>query len=179
MMDAENLPKEETQREATHAIPLYQETLRYAREHGELDTWRVSYEANIACRDAIDAAISEGFDGMYLKADVKGVLAEFGQERVTLVLAATLQSRKWDQRFSRNNQEWAAVVPMVDTENRRFDYALNSHSAVLDGYVRQVRKEMDMEREQAAQKPSIKAQLAAKPVPGGQPAVKPKDREVR
>ena len=40
-----------------------------------------------------------------------------------------------------------------------------------------------MRREERAQeqthKPSIKEQLAAKPVPGDKPAAKPKDREVR
>lgn len=39
--------------------------------------------------------------------------------------------------------------------------------------------ELDAMREQPEQKPSIKAQLAAKPVPSDQPAAKPKDREVR
>ena len=43
-------------------------------------------------------------------------------------------------------------------------------------------KDMDVTQkqpEQTAKKPSIKKQLAAKPVPGDQPAAKPKDREVR
>ncbi len=39
--------------------------------------------------------------------------------------------------------------------------------------------ELDAMREQPEQKPSIKAQLAAKPVPSDRPAAKPKDREVR
>lgn len=38
---------------------------------------------------------------------------------------------------------------------------------------------MDAMQKQTEKKPSIKAQLAAKPVPGDQPAAKPKDREVR
>lgn len=167
----------EAQREA-HTVPIYQESLRYARENGEIDQWQASLRANVACRDAIDSAIREGFDGMYLTADVKGVLAEFGPERVALVLASTLQARDGDQRFSRSNQAWAAAVPMVNTENRRFDYALNTHSAVLDGYVNKVRKELAATREQPEKKPSIKAQLAAKPIPGDQ-TVKPKDREAR
>ena len=167
----------EAQREK-HSVPIYQESLRYARENGEMDLWKASYQANIACRDAIDSVIREGFDGMYLTADAKGVLAEFGPERVTLVLASTLQVRNGDQRFSRSNQEWAATVPMVNTENQRFDYALSTHSAVLDGFVNKVRKELAAMREQPSKKPSIKAQLSAKPVPGDQPA-KPKDREGR
>ncbi len=39
--------------------------------------------------------------------------------------------------------------------------------------------ELESMREQPEQKPSIKAQLAAKPVPSDRPAAKPKDREVR
>lgn len=169
----------EAQREATRTIPLYQHTGEYAREHGELDAFRASYQANVACKEGIEAAIRAGFDGMYLNADVKGVLAEFGPERVTCVLAATLQSREQDQRFSRSNHAWAAAVPMADAEDRRWAYVVNSHSAVLDGFVGMVRKELESMREQPEQKPSIKAQLAAKPVPGDQPATKPKDREVR
>ena len=169
----------EAQRETAPIIPIYQHTGEYAREHGELDAFRASYQANVACREAIETAIRDGFDGMYLNADVKGVLAEFGPERVTCVLAATLQSREQDQRFSRSNHAWAAAVPMADAEDRRWAYVVNSHSAVLDGFVGMVRKELESMREQPEQKPSIKAQLAAKPVPGDQPATKPKDREVR
>lgn len=169
----------EKQREATRAIPLYQQSSEYAREHGELDAFRASRQANEACKDAIEAAIRDGFDGMYLTADPKEVLAKFGPERVTYVLAATLQSKAWDQRFSRSNQEWAAAIPMSEPENHRFSYMVNSHSAVLDGFVNKVRKELATMREQPDRKPSIKAQLAAKPVPGDQPTTKPKERGER
>ena len=46
-------------------------------------------------------------------------------------------------------------------------------------FISMVRKEMEAMRKRAEQKPSIKAQLAAEPVPGDPPAAKPKDREVR
>ena len=82
------------------------------------------WRTNEACRDAIDAAIRDGYDGTYLTADVKGVLAEFGPERVSYVLAATLQDKTWDQRFSRSNQAWAAAIPMFETEDRRLAYGV-------------------------------------------------------
>ena len=78
----------ESKREATRSIPLYQQSGEYAREHGELETFRASRQTNVACRDAIEAAITAGYDGMHLNADAKGVLAEFGPERVSYVLAA-------------------------------------------------------------------------------------------
>ena len=164
----------EAQREATRSIPLYQQSSEYAMEHGELDAFRASRKANVACRGAIETAISEGFDGMYLTTDAKGVLAEFGPERVSYVLAATLQDKAWDQRFSHGNQAWAAAVAMVEPQDRRSSYIINSHSTLLDGFVGMVRKELDAMREQAAKKPSIKEQLAVKPAPNDQPA-NPKD----
>lgn len=169
----------EAQREATRSIPLYQQSGEYAKEHGELDAFRVSLETNVACRDAIETAIGEGFDGMSLHADAKGVLAAFGAERVSHVLAATLQGIRNDPRVSSGNQAWAATVPMFDTVSRHRDYLITSHPGVLSIFVTQARKEMDAMQKQAEKKPSIKAQLAAKPIPGDQPTTKPKERGER
>ena len=171
----------ESKREATRSIPLYQQSGEYAREHGELETFRVSRQTNVACRDAIEAAITAGYDGMHLNADVKGVLAEFGPERVSYVLSATLRGKTWDERFSRDNQAWAATVPMAEPQGHRSYCVINSHPILLDSFVSTVRNELDAVREQqsrAAKRPSIKEQLAAKPVPGGRPT-KPKDMESR
>ena len=169
----------EAQREAPHPIPLYQQSGEYAREHGELDAFQASRQANVACKEAIEAAIRAGYDGSHLTADPKPILAEFGQERVTYVLAATIQSKDWDERFSRNNKAWAAAVPMFEQDHRRCPYIVHIHSTVVDGFVSMVRKGLDAVREQPEQKPSIKAQLAAKPIPGDQPTMEPKNREVR
>ena len=169
----------ETQREKTRAIPLYPQSGEYAVQHGELDAFRASLETNIACRDAIEAAIQECFDGMSLHADAKGVLAVFGAERVSHVLAATLQGIRNDPRISSGNQAWAATVPMFDTVSRHRDYLITSHPGVLSIFVTQARKEMDAMQKQVEQKPSIKAQLSARPVPGDQPTTKPKERGER
>ena len=169
----------EAQRETAPIIPIYPHTGEYAREHGELDAFLASLETNVACRDAIETAIGEGFDGMSLHADTKGVLAAFGAERVSHVLAATLQGIRNDPRVSSGNRAWAATVPMFDTAGRHRDYLITSHPGVLSIFVTQTRKEMDAMQKQTEKKPSIKAQLSVKPVPGDQPAAKPKDREVR
>ena len=46
----------DTQRE----LPLYRHDAAYAREQGELDLYRSSRRANIACKEAIEASISAG-----------------------------------------------------------------------------------------------------------------------
>ena len=74
--------------------PIYTETAAYAKSVGELDLYRVSLHENKNCKNAIDKAISENFDGFRLKKDCyKPVIEQFGQERMLYVLANTLQLR--------------------------------------------------------------------------------------
>ena len=40
----------EKQQEEHRATPLYQESLGYAREHGEMEQWQTSHQQNMACR---------------------------------------------------------------------------------------------------------------------------------
>ncbi len=47
----------------------------YIREHGELEQYRASNNANLQCKESIEAAVREHFDGMYLSHDAaKGVI---------------------------------------------------------------------------------------------------------
>lgn len=169
----------ETQNEATRAIPLYRESFEYASEHDETAVFWASSQANRECRLAIESAIQDGYDGMRLASDVeKGVLEQFGAERVSCILAITLCEKSYDGRFSRNNLAWAASVPQFDMSDRR-SCIVDSHPGLLDLFVRSARKEMEAMREQPQNnKPSIKAQLAAKPVPGDSPG-KPRGKEER
>ena len=166
----------EAQYEKTRAIPLYRENARYARTHDEIELFQASQKANIACRNAIESAIQKDFDGMNLSEDAaRDVLAEFGQERVAHVLAATLQSKLHDSRFSASNRAWAESVPMFNVGTLRDDYIIRSHSVKLDCFVTLARKEMETEE----RKHSIMGQLAVKPLPKDRPAVKSKNREER
>ena len=58
---------------------LYPYSSAEARERNELSLWRESHKANIACRNAIEDAIRQNFDGMNLQTDcLKAVLDEYG-----------------------------------------------------------------------------------------------------
>lgn len=132
--------------EQMNKIPIYRQTGAYAREHGELEQFRNSNVANIACRAAIEEAIRNNFDGMYLQKDVaKPVIQEFGAERVLFVLANTIQWKDWDGRFSNRNKAWAASysIPadVVMGRDRRLEFVVQSHPAVLDGFIDLARKE--------------------------------------
>lgn len=111
-------------------------TAHMQREHGELEQYRTSRKANFACKEAIEAVIRENFDGMHLNPDaVKSVVGKFSEERVSHVLANTIQQKDWDTRFSNSNRSWASVFPMFEPQDRRREYNVESHPAVLDGFV--------------------------------------------
>ena len=46
---------------AQRELPLYRHDAAYAREQGDLDLYRASRRANIACKEAIEASISEHY----------------------------------------------------------------------------------------------------------------------
>lgn len=129
--------------------PVYQQTLPYAMEHGEADAYLDSRKLNVDCKKAIEETIKEHFDGMHLSLeDSGGVLTQFGAERVSYVLVNTLQHLSEDGRFSRENRAWADRIEVGENihggRDMNLDYLINSHPAVLDGYIHLVRGEIRM-----------------------------------
>ena len=100
-------------------------------------------------------------------------------ERVALVLANTVQLRDWDGRYSRRNKEWAKTIPNDNPETVRCGYVLNSHPAVLDGFIDLVREEQQRSRTQGEKtqpsRLSVRDKLKQE-LPAHKPAA-PKKRE--
>ena len=134
---------------------------------------------NISCKEAIEEAINSNYQGNSLdaKAAAQEVLDRFGPERVQTVLAATVQDKDWDARFSRENKAWAQTVPMplaVDGANRRSRWLVDSHPGLVNLFVDQVR---DLVREREKEKSSVIQQLKQEPTAGKAKAAPPKKRE--
>ena len=158
---------------------VYPHSASYTKEHGELEQYRASNNANLQCKEAIEAAVREHFDGMYLSHDAaKGVIQTYGLDRVMLVLANTVQLQDWDGRYSRRNKEWAKTIPNFNSDTVRHGYAVNSHPAVLDGFIDLVREEQrNRGQVEKTQQPrtSVREKLKQEP-PAHKPAA-PKKRE--
>ena len=159
--------------ESAHKTPVYYPNADYAREHGELEQYRASHWENTRCKKEMEEAIAQSFDGMHLDdLCVKSILKEYDPERIRLVLAATVQLKDWDGRFSISNKEWAGSIRMPQESanhyDRRWDLEMNTHPAVLDGYIKMMRTELQ-KMELAAERPSLRAELqkteALKPMP--------------
>ena len=124
---------------------LYRQSFENAKLTGEIEAYRESWTENIRCKKAIESAISDSFDGFTLnKNGAKKVIADFGYDRTMWVLAASILNKKDDGRFSRENKEWArSVIPSYLPQKEMREYCVDSHPAVLNGFIDQVKKRYD------------------------------------
>ena len=140
-------------------IAVYRYPSSHAHEHGELDLYRASQKANLACKEAIEAAISDNYRNNCLNTDaVKQVMEQFGHERVMYVLANTVQQKDWDGRISNDNKAWAKTVPIFANPDawgadRNCYFVVNSHPGLTDLFVTRARKELAKQAKE--QRPSV------------------------
>jgi len=128
---------------------MYPYTAKEARERGELEQWRANYRANRACAGAIEIAIRENFDGMHLNRDcVRDIIDRYGYERTAFVLANTLQIQSYDERYHPSNRRWSQSVHIREDIGHRESFVINGHSAIIDGFVRLFRQEMEQAAKQ-------------------------------
>ena len=122
-------------------------------EHENADAYLDSRKLNLECKQAIEASIGSHFDGYHLEQNAAADVVEaYGAERVSFVLACTVQHLRSDGRFSKGTKEWADGFIIPENFSRGMDlnadYIVTSHPAVLDGFIDLARKEMgDQERE--------------------------------
>ena len=90
----------------------------FATGHDELDEYRASFRANVECKNAIEEAIASHYADNRLDGScVKEVVDRFGMDRVSFVLANTVQHKDWDGRISADNKEWAKAEPVPNDFN--------------------------------------------------------------
>ena len=126
---------------------VYMGTLEKAMQERNVDAYLDSRKLNIDCKNAIEQAITENFDGMSLNPDTAtGVIEKYGEERVAFVLANTLRQLSYDGRFSDGNKRWADGIDVPENISRGMDlnrdYIVSSHPAVLNGFIDMARNEI-------------------------------------
>ena len=136
-------------------VPIYHEMANYAYEAGEMDAYRASHLANIACRDSIETAINENYGDNRLNAQaaVQGVMEKFSPERVAYVLANTVQQKSHDGRITTSVKEWAKKVE-VCAENRSDFIVDKVNPGLLDLFTVEFQKQTASEVVQAPVEPA-------------------------
>lgn len=139
---------------------------------------KLEHSVRVECKNAIEQAIAEKFDGYTLPGDTaEGVIRQYGKERVELVLANTIMHLSHDGRFSPDNKEWAkSLMPDEDWQTR--DYIVTSHPAILDGFTNQARRYIERDREpEKAAVPEREAGTSGKKAQNPEPENKISDSE--
>ena len=136
-------------------VPIYHEMANYAYEADEMDAYRASHLANIACRDSIETAINENYGDNRLNAQVavQGVMEKFSPERVAYVLANTVQQKSHDGRITTSVKEWAKKVE-VCAENRTDFIVDKVNPGLLDLFTVEFQKQTASEVVQAPVEPA-------------------------
>lgn len=156
--------------EELRTAPLYHHSAAYASEHGEMAQYNRSYQANSACKEAIEQTISAHYAENRLDTEVavKDVLEKFGAERVQFILANTIQHKNHDGRISQDNKAWAKTIPMPEDSDasRHCAYLVvdGVNPGLTDLFTRQFRKVA-----QEQQKSSVLQKLKQEP-PARKPA---------
>lgn len=161
----DSLVMSDTSEIETEAIPnyppVYQHTLDYAMEHAAADEYLDSRKLNIDCKRAVEDAIRNHFDGLRLAHDAaETVLEEYGQERLSFVLACSVQYQSSDGRISRDTKEWAESIVIPENISRgidaNLDYVVNGHPGVLDVFIGLARQRfVELEKIQEPEKEGI------------------------
>ena len=149
---------------ANQYAPIYRNTAAYARENGEQRLYFASRNANEDCAHAIGNAIGAHYDGSHLDTDaiIETVTAEYGAERVTYVLANTVQVMAEDGRMSRANVEWAQAIDVTIDRDRNAGFAVTAelaHATLVDALITVYRKALE-----TAQTESETVETTAAPV---------------
>ena len=120
---------------------------------------KIERDTKASCKDAIDRAIAENFDGHRLpKGTAAEVIKEYGIERVSYVLENSVMHRRQEERFFDDNREWAkSIEPYAMYESQ--DIVAVSHPAVLNGFINQTRRYIEREKELVAQAEAGQAQV--------------------
>lgn len=167
----------------TKETPVYRHSAQYAREHDELPKYRASYQANVACKDAINNAIRNNYGDNRLNSQsaLDMIRADFSMERICYVLANTVRHKDWDGRISTDNKAWAKTIPVVENkdswgiDSNCYFVADQPHPGLVNMFVTYFRKELA--KEAPEKKPSVLDKLKA-PLPEAKESHTPKMQEL-
>ena len=133
-------------------VPVYREMANYAYEAGELDIYRASRDANMACKEAIEAAISDNFSNNHLstEAAVTSVFEQFSPERVQYVLANTIQHKDHDGRIHQSLKDWASEIE-VCPEDANFFIVDKVNPGLVSLFATEVNRQVEEKAREAEQ----------------------------
>jgi hypothetical protein len=135
-------------------LPVYVQSAKYAMDHGEVETWRESYQANMACKRALEGteelSAVRAYNNYKIREFVDGIINEFGIERPLYIIARTIQFKDYDGRFSGKLKDWASEYSFPDMHSDH-DHSWNYISDVHPCALNEIAKELIKRQAEQAQ----------------------------
>lgn len=134
------------------AQPVYGKSYQEAYASGEVQEWRADHRHSMECAKIFQKEGGAAYHEQTFPAFLEKWKATFGKERCMFVLACTMRQRTGDGRFYPPAREAAAKfrAQMDRIANRVDDYAVNTHSCIVNAAMEYLaRPERSKEKQKA------------------------------
>ncbi len=138
-------------------VPICTQSLMDAKQSGNLGAWKDSVAASKACIKFIEDNLSVAYEGRDLEGFVKQLNDKFGIDRAMYSVAATIQLKNQDGRFTNGVKNRAAQFGF-DSDNMRLNFLTERHPVMINHLYQQM---MEMEQELRLNAPEQDQKLSA------------------
>lgn len=138
-------------------VPICTQSLIEAKQSGNLGAWKDSVAASKACIKFIEDNLSVAYEGRDLENFVKQLNDKFGIDRAMYSIAATIQLKDHDGRFTNEVKNRAAQFNF-DSDNMRLNFLTERHPVMINHLYQQM---MEMEQELRLNAPEQDKNLSA------------------
>ena len=139
------------------SVPICTQSLMEAKQSGNLGAWKDNVAASKACIKFIEGNLSAAYEGRDLEGFVKQLNDKFGIDRAMYTVAATVQLKDHDGRFTNAVKESAAQFSF-DSDNMRLKFLTERHPVMINHLYEQM---MKMEHELRLNAPEQNRNLSA------------------
>lgn len=138
-------------------VPICTQSLMEAKQSGNIGAWKDSVAASKACIKFIEDNLSVAYEGRDLEGFVKQLNDKFGIDRAMYSVAATIQLKDHDGRFTNEVKNRAAQFGF-DSDNMRLNFLTERHPVMINHLYQQM---MEMEQELRLNAPEQEQKLSA------------------
>ena len=139
------------------SVPICTQSLMEAKQSGNLGAWKDSVAASKACIKFIENNLDTAYEGRDLDGFVKQLNDKFGIDRAMYTVAATVQLKDHDGRFTNAVKERAAQFSF-DSDNMRLNFLTERHPVMINHLYQHM---MEMEHELRLNHPKPDEKLSA------------------
>ena len=139
------------------SVPICTQSLMEAKQSGNFGAWKDSVAASKACIKFIENNLDTAYEGRDLEGFVKQLNDKFGIDRAMYTVAATVQLKDHDGRFTNAVKNNAAQYSF-DSDNMRLKFLTERHPVMINHLYQQM---MKMEHDLRLNAPEQKHKLSS------------------